>query len=705
MKNLFFVLFVLAAFKNLFAQPYPEVTIKDIQFIGSDSLNVYWVDDVPGPYEGDTVTVTGIVMVPPYKAANPDSGALIFLGSSLAGAFIQDLENPEWGGILIAIGPPANYPDFQYLDSGTVVKVTGKVTHFVNATQKTTELILLDFTADNILNFAPRPEPVLLTIDSLKQFGTSNSLAISEKWEGVYIEIRNVKTLDRNWTNGGFRIIDDNNTIASIYTRSNYIFGHNAPPDNSVLEYVRGVIETRAEGSGGASINPMWLSDYKVMALPPAITGVIRDPAIVGYNQQVTVSATIIDPDGSVADATLKYRINSNLYGSVTMSNSGDTWSAVIPAQNDSTVVDYYIIAEDNLGNRSNSPSDTTRNRFFYLVLNRDLTIQDVQFSPFGGGFSGYNSYQVTVTGTVTCDTSDFTGFGSDPAQVFIQNGTGPWSGIRINGTEVLSLQRGDNVTVTGLVGESFSVTLISGINSPSNIIVNSTGNPLPEPTVLPTATFLNNTPNGTVSAEQWEGVLVRFENLTVTDENADGDPGPDPGSGSSRNFGEMIVDDGSGGTRVELQNGNHQYHNFWDASLEEQPIRILTGDHLDALIGIQWFSFSNYKLVPRKGDDFIGHTDVEDEMNVPLVYSLEQNYPNPFNPSTTISYNLPKEGFVTLKIYNLLGQLVKTLVNEHQSPGNYKVNFDAGNLSSGIYFYRITSGDFSNVKKMILVK
>ena len=151
MKQIFTIVIGLLMSINIFAQ-YPEVSIKDIQFIGSDSLNVYWDDDVPGPYNGDTVTVTGIVMIPPYKHANPDSGTLIYLGS-LAGFFMQDTADTEWGGILVAISNPANYPEFQYLDSGTVVKVTGVVTHYTNATQKTTELILIDFSADDILGF------------------------------------------------------------------------------------------------------------------------------------------------------------------------------------------------------------------------------------------------------------------------------------------------------------------------------------------------------------------------------------------------------------------------------------------------------------------------------------------------------------------------------------------------------------------------
>ena len=212
------------------------------------------------------------------------------------------------------------------------------------------------------------------------------------------------------------------------------------------------------------------------------------------------------------------------------MSNSsGDNWTATLPAQNDSAIVDYYISAEDNNGNISNSPSDTTRNRYFYLVLNRALTIQDVQFSPFGSGFSGYNGYTVTVTGIVTADTSDIegneTGTPSNP-QVYIQNGSGAWSGIHIYGTEATNRVRGDNVTVTGPVYEDFGVTQIGDNTTGATVVLNSAGNPLPEPFDLSTSE-IDDLGGGMVQAEQWEGVLVRYSNLTVTDENADGNPGP----------------------------------------------------------------------------------------------------------------------------------------------------------------------------------
>ncbi len=105
---------------------------------------------------------------------------------------------------------------------------------------------------------------------------------------------------------------------------------------------------------------------------------------------------------------------------------------------------------------------------------------------------------------------------------------------------------------------------------------------------------------------------------------------------------------------------------------------------------------------------------DVEEEGNeLPVNYRLSQNYPNPFNPTTTIEYSIPNVGAkdfspiqnVQLKIYDVLGREITTLVNEKQSPGNYSVKFDASNLPSGIYFYTLRAGNFVATKKMILMK
>jgi len=95
----------------------------------------------------------------------------------------------------------------------------------------------------------------------------------------------------------------------------------------------------------------------------------------------------------------------------------------------------------------------------------------------------------------------------------------------------------------------------------------------------------------------------------------------------------------------------------------------------------------------------------VESSQSRPTTFALSQNYPNPFNPSTIISYQLPKNSLVTLKIYDVLGRQVATLVNGREPAGSHSVSFNGDRLSSGVYFYRLVAGGYTSVRKMILVK
>jgi len=88
-----------------------------------------------------------------------------------------------------------------------------------------------------------------------------------------------------------------------------------------------------------------------------------------------------------------------------------------------------------------------------------------------------------------------------------------------------------------------------------------------------------------------------------------------------------------------------------------------------------------------------------------PAHFNLNQNYPNPFNPSTTIEFQIPNSEFVTLKIYNILGEEVATLINDRLKAGNHTYSFDGSRLASGVYLYRIEAGHFQETKKMILLR
>jgi hypothetical protein len=91
--------------------------------------------------------------------------------------------------------------------------------------------------------------------------------------------------------------------------------------------------------------------------------------------------------------------------------------------------------------------------------------------------------------------------------------------------------------------------------------------------------------------------------------------------------------------------------------------------------------------------------------MDIPKDYTLFQNYPNPFNPNTVISYSLPLSSYVKLIVYNTLGQSIITLESGYKTAGNYSINFNASDLPSGIYFYKLEAGSFSQINKMMLIK
>ena len=129
----------------------------------------------------------------------------------------------------------------------------------------------------------------------------------------------------------------------------------------------------------------------------------------------------------------------------------------------------------------------------------------------------------------------------------------------------------------------------------------------------------------------------------------------------------------------------------------------------------LNYYSFKDENLYPGKyfyrlkQIDFDGSfeysNEIEVEIGMPDEFVLYQNYPNPFNPTTKIKFTIPDFGFTTLKIYDVLGNEIATLVNEEKSPGNYSVEFNAGKLASGVYIYTLKAGAFRGTKKLVLLK
>ena len=141
----------------------------------------------------------------------------------------------------------------------------------------------------------------------------------------------------------------------------------------------------------------------------------------------------------------------------------------------------------------------------------------------------------------------------------------------------------------------------------------------------------------------------------------------------------------------------------------------LLTGGLGSFPVGdLNWFPTQYATWTAQKSTEYVNiqnvldtgvKTDVRQVSGIPVDYKLDQNYPNPFNPTTVINFTIPKAGNVTLKVYNALGQEVATLVDEYKDASNYQVDFNASKLASGIYFYSLKANNFTQTKKMMLVK
>jgi hypothetical protein len=160
------------------------------------------------------------------------------------------------------------------------------------------------------------------------------------------------------------------------------------------------------------------------------------------------------------------------------------------------------------------------------------------------------------------------------------------------------------------------------------------------------------------------------------------------------------IIDAEPSGFIPYVITGSHNWSSSAENSNDENTLIIQ--DAQIANFYLQEFAARYYEA---SGVDSIFITDIVDELRMPDDYSLSQNYPNPFNPVTKIDFSIPLRSRVELNIYNTLGEKAAVLVNEEMETGHHQVAFDASDLPSGVYFYRIIAGEFNQTKKLILLK
>ncbi len=728
---------LLLASLEAFAQ-FQFRTIREIQEVPVDSLRsldtlqrtnlALWTRQ-RSRYYGDTVRTRGVCVVP-AKVINFTS-----IGYNL---LLADPDSPTaWGGLLVRpnISSTSNPGDtalarqwgIHNVEVGDTVELTGYIDEFPGGDPVSATQIVPRYATP--LNIIPGPGPSAIpphvpkiTSDFYKgtfQSSGPNGIQFTtgEPMEFMRVRLTNLTVSSiLNTTNGTLNLIDDAGNSISTMDASKWFTtrGHRdpastyvTPPINTRIDTLWGYVLTNSgsEAPRGYRIAPLYPGDIKYGVALPIVSTHRRNPIVVTPDSAASISCRVTRGGAGIASVRLRYAVNDSAFRLLTMAYaaSDTTYRTQIPQQPANSFVRYFIQAVDSLGNEvkyassagDGSASDTLRGFFFYNVLNRALTISDIQTTPYTNGRTPYLGANVSIRGIVTADTGNIgisaLNTGGTSAW-YLQSGNAPWSGIWVVDSTMATRRNGDSITVTGFVAENFDATRIERFSSPT--IVHSAGNSLPSPVAQTSGAFGPAAGNGNPNAERYEGMLIRLNDVRVSNIFPTfADPT------------EFEVDDGTGPVIVR-RDGTHRYSNIPGDSLFGKTI-LRVGQRISFLQGVIYYSFNRYKIVPRKDSDFgtISGVDISHNPTIPNTYNLVQNYPNPFNPSTTINYQLPTHSYVTLKVYNLLGQEVETLVSETQPAGTYALRFDASRLSTGMYFYRLQAGQFSSAKKMLLIK
>ncbi len=636
-------------------------TIYEIQEVSVGDDSSYFV--------GDTVLVRGIVT----------AGAGLFYAGSHITFYMGEPAGGYWNGILVYNEDNSAFATL-IGDSVEVIAIVDEYNTVSFRESNMTELVTIA-EVEILAEQLALPEVLVVTCGELDSSNFADSLA--EKYEGCLIRVENVIVTDNSSLYRQFNVGDATGDCI-IRTYSDSLISYGQPPIGTPFQSITGLVY---QVYGNYTLMPRFSSDLILATGPPLISGTQHDPLAPTSDDTIFVTCSIMD-DGGVDEASLFYRLNGGTFIETVLWPVGEiTYRAHINPQPDQTLVEYYIWAMDDEENEATDPEDAPDSTYSFTVSNATAgTIYEIQYTTNPSGASPYEGTIATVTAVVTADTNDFpltSGY-----RYYIQDTDDPystggaWNGIYVYNSSsnpaTIQAVRGDRLILTGLVEEYYGLTELTTITA---VTIESSGNPLPTPVDVTCAQIRT----GGTEAENYEGVLVRLSNLTVT--NAD------------LGYGEWEVSDGSGDSCRIDDDGVYTYVPG-------------VGHTIDHLTGLSKYANNDFKLEPRDDNDFDGIQGIGDDNDpvTPLQWSLAPNYPNPFNPETLISYTVPHQANIKLIIYNVLGQRVKTLVNTQITAGTHSVIWNGLSeqgvpVSSGLYIMHLSSGTTHLSQKMVLLR
>ncbi|MBI1306626.1 MAG: T9SS type A sorting domain-containing protein [Bacteroidetes bacterium] len=729
MKKTVFTLLMLTFLSGFmmkaFAQ-YPEITIKQLQYVSPEDLAS--CNDTSS-YFNDTVTVVGVVVA--------DANLIDVPSSSVQGKFrpfvhIMDTANGGQGGDFHGVEVMGVYSDASgnqlpvndvyNLYAGMIVKVTGIVHRYLGET----EFDVLNNSSITVLGSMSKPEPIVVDLGKLNDNTRTNKLPTGEEFEGSFVELQNLTvTAIYNFSGNrvSFDVTDQNGNVMNVSDQffvqktSSYTTTRSSAPQKqgsfkapvvgTKFDYIRGIILHSENGCTGNSsgrgyeIDPFDASHYKIGVTPPSITEIVRTPLVPKDNEKVTISAKIVDFDGTVQSAKFYYSANmSDTYDKFTevvmtlKSGTTDTYLAEIPMNSEGTVVRYYISSTDDANQTSYAPfaanSTTDPDFMFYTVRNGGLAISDVQkVLSVTRDASPFLNQVVTVTGVVTASAKSY-----DLESIYIQDpNETEWAGIKCQGnSDLIKLYRGEEVTVTGTVAESFGFTVLNV----TKVVKTGNDKTVSITTIDPSDSAFYNSHD----CEKYEGMLVGLINkaggkIYVSNPKLSA-------------FGEYLVstnENASYGKSRRIQAGIQNTNNassLWvslvsdtalkstDGAMNVPAIAVTKGMSFDTIVGMFYYGFSNYSILPRNNDDFKGSSVTLEPADYPQKVSVANIaipgvniYPNPATDHLNVDVPAQFTG-INAVIYGIDGKRYTS------NSVNGITQIDVQSLNSGMYILRL---------------
>ncbi len=584
---------------------------------------------------------------------------------------IQSAAGP-WNGVHVI-----DYDGEVQVQRGDSVRVSGTVGEYFNLTQ----IEVFGQTQVGILsNGNPLPAPNLLGAGTI-----ATGTPTGEAYEGTYTRLEDVEVTLADDSYGQWEVTDGSGT-AKI---GDYAFYNYSPTLGDSLNSIEGIVTwTYAGVTGTPNERKLEPRDDGDIVGPPIISSARYSPTPPTAADNLIFSADFSD-NGSITRAMLYYSLdNGGTYDSTAMSNIGGTqYEANLGAFPNGTEIDYHFEATDNDGFDGQAPSIGD-----YDLYVGFQTIVDIQSSMGASSDTSiYNGSPTNVGGIVTVAPGVF----ADNIFCIQNNWTispanhGIW--VFSGGSLVGQIAAGDSVEICGDVDEFYNLTQIRMHFTDA---YTSYGNVGQLPAYDLSTTDLPTTGPGVPSiSEQWEGVLVMMPNSVVTN--------------SSAGFGQYYIDNTDPRNTQETLVDD-------DARISGLSYEPALGDSV-SIRGVVTFSYDEYKILPRFDGDILPY-DPADAVGVQVGagsfgFALHQNAPNPFaGRSTRIGFALPQAAGASLRVFDVQGRLVRTLVNGPVEAGSHVVDWNGLNengreVSTGVYFYRLEAEEKQLTKKMILLR